>query len=339
LELPLHVTHLSFQYKAYGMNLQSNIPIPGLVSSPQGWPNLYITFGLSPDLNPPREHLCEERLVYESRYPADNGEPALQIYELADGETLRLKYSDGTSFWLQQDPWRMWVTWPDCLSLESVLTYLLGPMMGLILRLRGVVCLHASAAAIDDRAVVFVGPAGAGKSTLAAGLAEQGFPVIADDIVALVDKDTVFEVAPAYPRVNLWPDSVKLLYGSEAALPAITADWDKRFLPLDSIGIAQFEERQLPVGAIYFLGETNSSAEHCEPLSRQEALLQLVANTYATNILDAQQRAKEFELLGKLVATVVVRRLVSRRGVLTLQQLCSEIRRDFLQTSKAATPI
>jgi hypothetical protein len=95
-----------------------------------------------------------------------------------------------------------------------------------VLRLRGVICLHASAVNINDRSVIFVGSEGAGKSTMAAAFARQGFFVLSDDIVALSEYGREFRALPACPRVNLWPDSVEILYGSREALPRITAGWE-----------------------------------------------------------------------------------------------------------------
>jgi serine kinase of HPr protein (carbohydrate metabolism regulator) len=60
-------------------------------------------------------------------------------------------------------------------------------MMGFVLLLRGCISLHACAVAIDDRAVAIVGPAGAGKSTTAAALADQGYSILAEDVVTLQD--------------------------------------------------------------------------------------------------------------------------------------------------------
>jgi len=149
------------------------------------------------------------------------GVVSLQIWDVQDGEFLLVRYSDEAEFWLNRDYRTLWTHWPGDSSLEDALTYLLGPIMGLLLRLRGVVCLHASVVSIGDRSIVFVGSEGAGKSTTAAAFAQQGFAVLSDDIVALVEREQQFHVLPAYRCVNLWPDSVKLLYGSEGALPQI----------------------------------------------------------------------------------------------------------------------
>ena len=93
-------------------------------------------------------------------------------------------------------------------------------------------CLHASAVAIEGRAVAIVGPSGAGKSSTAAAFARLGYPVLSDDIVALTGDGQRFHVQPAYPRVRLWPSAVTSLFGSRDALPRIVPDWEKRYLPL-----------------------------------------------------------------------------------------------------------
>jgi hypothetical protein len=247
-----------------------------------------------------------------------------------DGEFLLVRYSDEVEFWLDREYRTLWAHWPDSSSLENALGYLLGPIMGLLLRLRGTVCLHASGVAVGDRAIVFVGAEGAGKSTTAAAFALHGFAVLSDDIVALAEREQQFCVLPAYTRVNLWPESVNLLYGSPEALPRILPDWEKRCLKLGEHGGARFENRALPIGAIYVLGDAAASAaENVESISQKTALVTLVANTYATNLLDSKQRAEEFAVLSRLVAEVPVRQINAKRGTLPVGELCDVIQRDF----------
>jgi predicted ATPase len=202
--------------------------------------------------------------------------------------------------------------------------------MGLLLRLRGAVCLHASAVNVDDFAVIFVGLEGAGKSTTAAAFAQQGFAVLSDDIVALVEREQQFHALPAYKRINLWADSVKLLYGSRDALPQIIPNWEKACLQLGEDGKARFEERALPIGAIYALGDSAAnSGESVEAISQRTALMTLVTNTYATTFIDAKQRAQEFAVLGRLVTAVPIRKVNAKRGTLRVDELCDVIQRDF----------
>jgi hypothetical protein len=257
------------------------------------------------------------------------GEAALKIWSVARGAFVRLAYEDGTQFWLDHKLKTIWATWPDRLSLENSAAYLLGPVLGFVLRMRGVTCLHASAVNIGDSGVVCVGSAGAGKSTTAAVFAQQGYGVISDDIVALLERDGSFHIVPAYPYLCLWPESVEMLYGSSEAVPRFIPNWDKRRLDLGREG-TRFETRTLPLGAIYVLGDRRPNLEsRVEALSPRSALLSLVADTYANKILDRDLRAREFTLLSRLVTTVPTRRIHLHADANRLKELCGVICRDF----------
>ncbi|HXN21357.1 MAG TPA: serine/threonine protein kinase [Candidatus Dormibacteraeota bacterium] len=267
--------------------------------------------------------------MYESFSLNELREPVLRIWRIAFGTYLRLAYCDGTQFWLDRAGATVWALWPDTSSLEITASYLLGPVLGLLLRLRGITCLHASAVTLKDRSIALVGSEGAGKSTTAAAFVRLGHPAISDDVVALEEQGGDFRVAPAVPHLALWPDSVSLLYGSSDAFPRISPDWEKRRLALGSQG-TRFEERRLPLGAIYILGDRRADpAPFVETIPDRAALMALVVNSYATNILDPEMRAQEFKVLGRLVSSVPVRHVSPHQDPARIEELCQVIREDF----------
>jgi hypothetical protein len=263
----------------------------------------------------------------------------LRIWQVAQGASLYLAYSDGMEFWLDRKGLSVWAQWPATSSLEDAATFLLGPVLGLLLRLRGVTCLHASAVAFEDRAIAFVGDEGAGKSTTAAAFARRGHPVISDDVVALVENEGAFQVLPAYPYLSLWPDSVNLLYGPDKTLPAFSANWDKRVLSLAQDRL-RFEEKSLPLGAIFLLGERSreSTAPFLETPTAQESLVALVANSYATGMLDKDMRAEEFTLFGRMLARVPVRRIRPGAKSTQIGELCEVIRAGYRVLKNQPSP-
>ncbi len=268
-------------------------------------------------------------MVYESTAVAESGEPTLRVWEVAGDAFLRLAYADGTEFWIDRPSTTVWATWTERSSLQDTICYLVGPVFGLLLRMRGQVCLHASGVEMNGACVAFAGGEGAGKSTTAASFALSGFPVLSDDILVLVENEYGFQTLPAYPRVNLWPESVKMLYGTESALPHIAEGWGKRFLGLGQENQPKFSNRQLPLRAVYVFGNPSEEANECiVTVPKKDAFVMLVANTYATNFLDAKQRAKEFEVLSRLVAQVPVRKVNARRGLVSIGELCEVIYRD-----------
>jgi hypothetical protein len=329
-----------YSYSIYGLPVVSNHQLPGVVSTPttslqSGADGLVLSFGYLPRIEPS----IGQHVIFTSSAESAAGEPNLRIWKIANGAFLRIVYSDHTEFWIDCALKHVWAMWPDSSSLEDTLCYLLGPIFGLLLRLQGRVCLHASAIEINGEAVVFAGREGAGKSTTAAAFARLQLPVLSDDIVALHEKDGGFHVLPAYPRVNLWPSSVKLLYGSENALPLITTGWEKRFLALGQEGMPKFGDREAPVGAIYLLCGSSATTEGCiQAVSKKDALLTLIANTYATHFLDARQRAEEFALLSRLVDQVPVRTVNPRRHLVSVDALCEFIHQDFAGIDSRKSP-
>lgn len=268
----------------------------------------------------------------ETQYPIpDNAAdlpPNLRAGVLPGGEYFGFSYSDGAKFAVEREGREVWADWPENYTLEDACTYLLGPVLGFVLRLRGIISLHASAVAVGDFAVALVGCPGAGKSTTAAAFARCGFPVLADDVVALTDRDQRSFAELGYPRLNLWPDAVRALFASEAS-PRITPTWDKRYIPLDENG-HQFAPEALPLGAIYVLGtrEPGLMSPVLEDLVGGEAVTTLVANTYVNYLLDREMRRQEFDVLSRLVARTPVRRVRIPADSSALLRSCQTIAAD-----------
>ena len=317
-------------YSVFGLRLHANQCISGLepIAASSCSPDVEIHMGEQPQAESNRS-VQGDKLTFTSSTLSESGEPALRIWHVADGSLFRLEYADGTKFWLDRMGRAVWAIWPDTSSREDTATYLLGPVLGFLLRLRGVACLHASAVAIGNTAVALVGAEGAGKSTTAAALASRGHAVVSDDIVALEERHGDFFVFPAYPYLSLWPDSVDILYGPDRTLPSFSPNYDKRQLLLAENRLP-FEARPLPLGAIYLLGERSAedAAPFVETLALRESLLALVANSYATNLIDAEMRTSEFELLGRLLKVVPVRRLRPHKDATRIDRLCEIIERS-----------
>lgn len=279
-----------------------------------------------------------EELFYTSMYQAESGEPLFRTWKLAGGSLLRTNYFDGTQFWIDLEGGNIWAQWSKSSSFEDTVSYLLGPVFGFVLRMRGVVCLHASAVVREGRAVAFLGMPGAGKSTTAAALAQRGHVVVSDDIVALAERDGGFYAAPAYPYLSLWPESVEALYGAGKSVPAFSGTFQKRRLSLSG---GQFASGPVPLGAIFILGERVAEplAPHIEEMASRDALITLVANTYANMLLNEELRAREFEFLGRLVEAVPVRRIHAHRNSARIGSLCELIEGELTKNDVAAVRI
>jgi hypothetical protein len=322
---------VTFDYSVFGLTVQSNASIPGLIPSQSVTerPDIELYLGYSPSSSDEPSPISSESLIYTSAYTGPSGTPALRILRQQQQGLFHLVYFDGMQFWMDRRGTKLWAFWPRESSAEEAATYLLGPVLGLLLRFRGITCLHASAVAIGGSVIAFVGAEGAGKSTTAAAFARAGYAAVSDDVVALVEREGNFFVSPSYPHLCLWPESVEMLYGTTDALPPFVPNWEKRRLSL-ATGGARFEDGDLPLRAIYLLDEIRDEpGPHVEAVSAQTGFLALVANSFATNMLDSEMRANEFKTLSSLVGKVPLRRLFTSKGQLAPADLCWAVLHDL----------
>src|SRR5215213_5406611 len=209
-----------FAQGAFGLVLLGDEPVPGLAPAPPGAEaSVRLRLRRMPGWLAAAEPGALEWLpARRNRDPVRPG-PAVRVVE---GRWFLVDYPDGTRFLLDREGREVWAAWSADATLEDTATYLLGPVLGFVLRLRGVLALHASVVAVGDRAVALAGPAGAGKSTAAAAFARAGHPVLADDVAALDPDGDGFGARPAYPRLRLWDDSAGALFGADEPLPLLT---------------------------------------------------------------------------------------------------------------------
>ena len=138
-------------------------------------------------------------------------------------------------------------------------------------------------------------------------------------MVPLIKKDQQYFAIPGYPRLRLWPESVAKICGDKEALPCLAPNYDKRYLTLqkDSFCIQPF-----PLKTIYLL-DYQSEAEELTIINdgSTQNFIQLVANTYRSELLDVKMRQQEFVLLTHLLSQITVRRIVGYRDLKKLPQI------------------
>ena len=122
------------------------------------------------------------------------------------------------------------------------------------------------------------------------------------------------------------------------SVPQFSANYEKRCLSLGKQEL-QFAQQPLPLAAIYILGERRGDpAPMLEELTPQRAFLALVANTFATNTLDSEMRAKEFEILARVAPNVPIHLLYAHHNPSRMHDLCNllETEAQKLRTGKSA---
>ena len=287
----------SVPHRAAGLTLAADRRLPGFVALPADSPSVAdVRIHLE---TPPSWHAADATRIHTAGATDQEGRPIVTVSRSRVG--FHFAYADGTRAWVDAPGTNVWCTWPAAASLEDTCTYLYGPILGLVLRLRGALAFHASAVQIGGGAVGFAGPHGAGKSTLAAALAASGCAVVTDDVLHVRSDGTRWMVEPFASMLKLWPEGARLALGDRADLPRIAAGWNKRALvPGGRIAAAA---TPLPLFALATLAPP-AATPAIEPLSAAAALVRLAGNSSAAHLLDSSQRAAEFHALSALVRAV-----------------------------------
>lgn len=330
---------MSYCYLLYGLEVECSSRLEALQCAPSHSGKIDLHYEDGP--KPPWAHALLSlpgKIIRRRPDPVEGAELSFVLTQLGEEQGFELAYSDGARFVADGAARRLWGTYLPPLAAEELIVYLLGPVMGFLLRRRHITCLHSSAVGFRGHAICLCGEAGFGKSTTAAAFALRGLPVIAEDIVRLDEEHEKFLAVPGYPRVCLWPESVRMLLGSEDALPLISSGWEKRYLALDGQP-AKFVSEKLPLALVYVFAPraSEANAPRIEKLSAREAVLELVRNTYMNWVIGSEQRAAEFDALCRLVDRVEVRRVVPHERPEKIGELCDLILRDteaFLSTMK-----
>jgi len=154
--------------------------------------------------------------------------------------------------------------------------YIEGMITAMLLHQRGFCVLHASVVNLEGRAVAFLGPVGAGKSSFAAAMHARGHAVISDDNAALRLTAKDVEVEPAYPYVKLFPAIAAALgYGGDR-LHVLHASQTKMAGMVDR----NFNMSSLRLDRLYILGRGGSS--EIRPVAETPRLLELIRNSVPT---------------------------------------------------------
>jgi hypothetical protein len=317
-------------YSAFGLRIRSNVEIPGFLRVSEESPaDVTVTFGDLPawlDRSVPPDHSA----WYLSPQLGRNGAPGSRVWKVRGGDYFRIFYDDETDCVVDRKGTNIWICWHAPNTVEDVVPYLQGQLLGLVQRLRGVTCLHASSIVVGEHAIAIAGPGRSGKSSTAAAFLRMGYPVLADDVTPVFEETGSFMVRPAHARLWLCPDMVEALYGSSNALPQFATSWGKRYLDLNAAGPGQ-PGGPKPLGAIYVLAERANEPDRptvCEA-SPHDAMLELLCNTYINHLLDPEMRSREFTLLSRLHQSVPLRVIRPHEDASRIPQLCRMILEDF----------
>src|SRR5215212_5177187 len=243
----------TFSYRAYGLGIRAAMPLPELVAG-EAEEEVSIRIGSVDD--PPLE-ILKKGWGYFSRGPQED-----YLYWQEVGSFL---VREGRDIVVDPSPG---------LDERTIRLFVLGPVLAVLLHQRGHLLLHASAVAVADEAVLFLGDTGWGKSTMAAALYARGYRVVTDDVAVLRTDERCPMLFPGFPQLKLWPEALVSLGDAPEKLPRCNPHFEKRARPVSQ----DFSPEPIPIKRIYVLDKGDTT--EILPLRPQEALGELIRHTY-----------------------------------------------------------
>lgn len=252
------VTAAKYAYKAFGLTILSEMPLPELqtIKIENTLPDLVVEKANLTSLWDAKKDK-DDYFVIKEEYILFHM-PDIAIYMIQNGN--RILYS------------------PTEMAAEDQLRlYILGTCMGAILIQRKLIPLHGSAIAIDGKVYAIVGESGAGKSTLASAFLKRGYQLLSDDVIPVTfNEDNVPVVIPAYPQQKLWLESLNQFgLDSEKYKPIIERE-TKFAVPVQS----SFFEDPLPLAGIFELVKTEDDEIEIKPIEKLKQFYTLYNHTY-----------------------------------------------------------
>ncbi len=318
-------------HTAFGLALQIDpaVTIPGLGRSSTAMP------GEPPSqvrLDPAELHRRWSTLAATS----------VRVREVSDGETLlrtvdfaesagyllwardfgRVLISpDGSELLCEPDPTNEY--WAHIVSAQA---------LPLAATLRGLEVLHASGVVLDGRAVLITGPAGAGKSSLAAALVRAGGALLSDDSVALQLSDGVLIAHTGSVVLQLRAMEHERLSASERDALGPTAgavEGKQRYVSANPPEAA-------PLGAVFLL-ERSAEQPAVERIAAVNPF-ELIASTFNLSVRTDVRLQRQLDVVSAIADGELVRRLRVQPGV-DATRLAAIVQEHLEWVDPAARPL
>ena len=164
----------------------------------------------------------------------------------------------------------------DNADMKLMKIYVMCSCLGFIMLQRKMVAIHGGVIEIDDKAVIFTGDRGAGKSTLTTALRRKGYKFISDD-VASIEINKLPYVMPGFPYQKLCKSAMDNFgYDKDSYISFMSDDEIKYIVPAKDEFI--YEPKELTAIVKLTVGDVDEVT--IEELRGCEKLNNIIQNIY-----------------------------------------------------------
>jgi len=323
---------MSHYYKIYGLKIKSSRKIDLLADQPKSDINLSVDWTSmaedTPELALQWEQVTTRQLQSKERISFFSAQtPEGQYFKIC----FTTQLGQLTAI-LDPTKENLWILHDRRIPHAHLNSFLVGSILGCVLRLKGILCFHGSVINIDGQAVILIGKKKSGKSTTAAAFSKLGFKVLSDDIAVISAIGEEFFVEPGYAKVRLRPKSLQFFYpDNDYNFVSVYSHRDSKYSDLND----SFWDSPLPLGAIYVLGTTAGTNDlpFVDSISA-ERIIHLHSNTFVSYIVTPDLQKQEFNALARVATKVPVQHLHFGHNVALVNLQCEAILDDLKQLNR-----
>ncbi|MEG1312099.1 MAG: hypothetical protein RSD47_08855 [Romboutsia sp.] len=245
-------------YRVYGLKIQSEIEMKELLT-----------------LNDKKKESCDVKLFYGVVSDKIKSDIKAKKKINLSKEDIWFHIEGVATYWIKSGT-EVIVDPCENADLHMLKTYLMCSCLGFIMLQREMVAIHGGTVVFDEKAVIFTGDRGAGKSTLTIALRLKGYSFISDD-VASTSLNNGPIISPGFPYQKLCEDTMDNMKINKSECTSFMSDTKIKYLvPAHD----NFIDADIRLAAICELTVGDVDEVEIQELKGKEKLTKLIKNIY-----------------------------------------------------------
>lgn len=264
---------INYHYKVYGLIVKSQVLLPELIVANDdeiGNIDVDVTYGIMPEeVKKMLDNGITCKLEKDSMWFSVNN---VGHYYITKGKTIVVEPHENA-------------------DKAQIKAFLLGSAFGFLLIQRNKLAIHGGTILIDDKAVIFTGDTGAGKSTMTAAFRAKGYSFMSDDVSVIGQfEDGTHIIYPGYPQQKLCKDAVKNMGYNPEDFVMIGDDREKYIIPAKE----SFVNNHTVIRAIIELSIGDEDEVEISEVLGSEKIILLMKNIYRIEVTRFAGLSREY---------------------------------------------
>ncbi|MFT5111783.1 MAG: hypothetical protein ACI8P9_001103 [Parasphingorhabdus sp.] len=273
-----------YKYQIFDSTLEVDAISPELMSSRCQSPAITIC----------RDTLYKDssEIIWFHNYETPEGQVSISCGKSAD--CYQLEFPGLARFRISRDLKTVRYTTADTTAPEVLRHLLLDQIIPRMYGHHYQTVIHASAIEGEGRVVLFIGPSGIGKSTLAASLHRAGLNLLSDDCVYLKKDILGYRVIPAYSGIRLWRDSAEKVDPNHNYLKDTKiGKYGKYRMSVRNGDSVKFNNQLVSIVVLNPMATNEKMSPLLTPLAKVGIIPELLKNSFTLDITDEKYLQKQ----------------------------------------------